>query len=499
MSDRIFKPSLIRLIMAIGVLLGFGLLLLMFLWLTQAALDVWRLLRDLPEWFIWAYAAVFLALLGGGALLVWRILRPRKRSTLADVPAKRLNQEELQTEIERAADLGVEVTEANEELQELSRRQQEGEIYVALFGTISVGKSSLIRAVLPEASVEIDPRGGTTQDVHRFRYTPEGADTVVLTDLPGLFEPGGQFTELAREETQRAHIVIYVCDGDLTRDQYREIQGLLDLEKPLLLAMNKADRYTEAELAEVTGRLREHLSGVEHAEVIPIQSGGTQEVTRVFPDGREETITRDRPPKVEALMTALQGQIRERRQALEVSRDKGIALLSQRKLEASMREHRRKESESLVKEYTRKAMLGALAAVAPGTDLLIQGYLGIQLVKNLCRVYDVPASEVDIRRFVELAKKHVGREVPMLLAISGNVLKAFPGIGTVGGGLLHAVAYGLIFESLGKSVAQTLDENGALETAQAMSLFEETLGENLEARARQHAKVVLEEFRNRRG
>ena len=78
-----------------------------------------------------------------------------------------------------------------------------------------------------------------------------------------------------------------------------------------------------------------------------------------------------------------------------------------------------------------------------------------------------------------------------MLAVAGNGLKAFPGLGTVAGGMLHAVAYGLIFDSLGKAVAHTLETRGELQPAPAVLLFEEKLGEDLESRARKFARMAL--------
>ncbi|CAK0774965.1 hypothetical protein CCP3SC15_5080001 [Gammaproteobacteria bacterium] len=57
--------------------------------------------------------------------------------------------------------------------------------------------------------------------------------------------------------------------------------------------------------------------------------------------------------------------------------------------------------------------------------------------------------------------------------------------------MLHAVAYGLIFDSLGKAVAHTLETRGELQSAPAVLLFEEKLGEDLESRARKFARMAL--------
>jgi len=143
-----------------------------------------------------------------------------------------------------------------------------------------------------------------------------------------------------------------------------------------------------------------------------------------------------------------------------------------------------------VQGYSRKAVFGALAAVSPGTDVLIQGYLGFNLMKELCALYEVPAREVDMQRFLDLAGNQLKRSLNLLLALVGNVFKAFPGMGTVVGGMMHAVVYGLIFESLGKAVARSLESRGDLASGPALRMFEDNLSEDLEARAKRLAQLV---------
>ena len=64
------------------------------------------------------------------------------------------------------------------------------------------------------------------------------------------------------------------------------------------------------------------------------------------------------------------------------------------------------------------------------------------------------------------ARSVVTKDVPPYAIVAGNAAKAFPGLGTLGGGLAHAVAYGLIFDSLGRALAATMAETRALaETA----------------------------------
>jgi len=92
-----------------------------------------------------------------------------------------------------------------------------------------------------------------------------------------------------------------------------------------------------------------------------------------------------------------------------------------------------------------------------------------------------------------MSQSRVGRALPLTLAVAGNGLKAFPGIGTVAGGIVHAVAYGLIFDALGRSLVLTLTRHGELVPEAAAKEFEEGISEHLEAGVRRIAKMALDE------
>jgi hypothetical protein len=92
-----------------------------------------------------------------------------------------------------------------------------------------------------------------------------------------------------------------------------------------------------------------------------------------------------------------------------------------------------------------------------------------------------------------MAGGKVKKMTAITLAITGNALKAFPGVGTLTGGLIHAVAYGMIFDSLGRAAAETLASRGELRPYPAAKTFEEMLNDNLEAGAGRFAKLTLAE------
>jgi len=150
-------------------------------------------------------------------------------------------------------------------------------------------------------------------------------------------------------------------------------------------------------------------------------------------------------------------------------------------------------SEQIIRNATRKAVVGALAAVSPGTDVLIQGYIGTTMTQDLCKLYDAAPRDLDIEEFLNLSQSRVGRALPLSLAVAGNGLKAFPGLGTVAGGLVHAVAYGLIFDALGRSLVLTLSRHGEFVPEVAAKEFEEGISEHIEAGVRRVARMALDE------
>ncbi|CAK0751634.1 GTP-binding protein [Gammaproteobacteria bacterium] len=481
-----------RTFLAVGATVAVTAFFFIVLALTDWAFEVFNRLRSAPGWFIFLYALFMLSLVGSGGWIVWKLLYPKPKSVRTAPPAPPPTQEEVERRIAKTEQMGLDVGVIRRELAELKNRRAAGEIHIALFGEISTGKSSLVRALLPTAEVEVSARGGTTREVTRHVWASTAQDRLILTDLPGLNEATGTLDTVSKEEATRAHVVIYVCDGDLTRDQYQELQALLALNKPTVLALNKIDLYTEEELALIRQRLAERVQGSARVvEVVAIRAGGKQEVLKVYPDGREEKVIRELPPRVTALAEAVQRCIDADLGTLEKLRDSAVFVLAARKLDEAVASHRHGKAEELISHYSRKAVLGAMAAVAPGTDLLIQGYLGVNLLRELCELYEVPVREIDLQCLLKQSGKHVAKTLPIMLAVAGNGLKAFPGLGTVAGGLLHAVAYGLIFDSLGKAVTYTLETRGDLQAAPAVLLFEEKLGEDLEARARKFARMAL--------
>jgi uncharacterized protein len=465
---------------------------------ADTVLSIVQRLREGPAGIYYGFIALLSLAAAGAAWLLWWLLVPPRRARPRPKKASPLDEAALREQLARERVAGTETAAVERELAELARRREGGRLFIAMFGDASAGKSSLVRSLVPGSEPAVDVTAGTTRTVKHYQWALASGDVIELADVPGSGDDR-ELGEAALEEAVRAHVVIYVCEGDLSRSQFADVETLATVGKPLIVAVNKADWYAEEDLQRIVARLAERLAGLEPPPaVVPVVAGGTERVLLADDQGREIEHERARPPRVAPLREALQARIESDPETLDTLRDASVFRLAAAQLETAAGQRRREQAEKIVSDYTKKAVIGALAAVGPGTDVIIQGYLGTSLVKAMCALYDIPAREIDIQRFLDIAQVYVGRARPLLLAISGNVLKAFPGAGTVAGGLVHAVAYGIIFDAMGKGLANSLETTGTLRPAAAAREVGDQFGENIGKRARQLARLALEARRGER-
>jgi uncharacterized protein len=476
------RPSrVLRWLLAAAVLLATVATAYYLLAAVDLALALWTRLEQLPA----AVAATVLAVLlllavASGWLLVGLLRGGRRRAPRIEA-------------VDRAAlERRIEATPAaaalRAELVEFDRRRAGGELHVALFGEVSTGKSSLLRALAPDCTATVAAATGTTRTVSQARGELPDGRTLLIADVPGSNEPDGAArADLARDEAARAHALVFVVDGDLSRAEDAELRALAATRRPLLLALNQSDRYDVDQRRTLLDTLRRRYRGL-GAQVVAVSAGGHEEVERQWPDGRSERVRRARPADVAALQQALVRVAALGAERLEPAREVASLQRLDQRLHGVEQQDRSTRAEAVVRTYTRRAMIGAMAAVAPGSDLVIQGALATAMSRELAAIHDARLRDVDLDGLLARAGSTVRSSTALVLAIAGNALKAFPGVGTLGGGLVHTLAYGLIFDSLGRALAATLAAGRADDREATLAAFREQLerpgGERLQRLAR---------------
>ncbi len=485
----------IRVAIAVVVLLVFIVATGALLFISEAALNVWDRLKAGPPALLYAYVSVMLLLAVTALWLIWRLVIRRKIAPARTITAAPLSRSDIESRLREAEATGVDVSEAQAELKELAARKDA--VHLCFFGEVSSGKSSLIKALVPEANVVVDVVGGSTDDIRHHRWRDDSGAEILLTDVPGIGGAEDGLTDLATEEAKRANVVLFVCDSDLTRSEAASIKSLLVFDKPLVIVLNKADRFTADEQAALMQKLLERIEEIggklDREHVVAVSAGGEIEVIERSAEGSEESVRRTRPADIGVLVVAINRMLADEGESLDARRERAVFRMAAARLAEAEGEYRLQRSEQIIRSSTRKAIIGAMAAISPGTDILIQGYIGTAMTQDLCRLYGATPRDLDIEEFLSLSQSRVGRALPLSLAVAGNGLKAFPGLGTVAGGVVHAVAYGLIFDALGRSLVLTLSRHGELLPDVAAKEFEEGISEHLEAGVRRIAKMALDE------
>jgi len=469
------KSILTFIIIVIAVVSLFFVLLL-----TEKLLSIWHYLQEAPLWISVVYAiaiilvAVFVVYL---YVLIHRNKPVEKKIVAIDEPS-------LRNSLAHQAQRGVDTSEAEIELIELDKRRSQEIFYISLYGSVSSGKSSFIKALLPEQQISTHVLSGTTKSIEYFQYK-----NLAIIDLPGLDDFDPEIEKMAIDETLRSHVVVFLTDSDLTQTEMRIISQLKSTKKPMVIALNKSDRYDDTEQSQIIRSLENKTE--KKYPVVLISTGGYETIIYQDASGKQRKSIQQRPTNIEPLLRSIESVVSNNSEILNRFRDASILMLAQKKLNQAQVEFNRQQAEKIINNYTKKAVFGAMASVAPGSDIVIQGTLATKMVQNICQLYGVSAKQMEIDQLIRMTGGKLRTSVSLILAVAGNALKAFPGIGTAAGGITHAISYGMIFNALGHAVLESVSSLGILDAQATKQKFEENLLGPAQTLAKDLAKMAL--------
>ena len=148
--------------------------------------------------------------------------------------------------------------------------------YVALLGRPNVGKSSIINALIKTKVAAVSPKPQTTRNAVRCIYTAENMQ-IIFVDTPGVHKPkhalGDFMMHEITESLSNVDVVCFVVEaGDYSIGPKEQmiIDMLLPLKLPVILAVNKIDTLSKAELYTKTSRVYE--SAIHPKAVIPVSA-----------------------------------------------------------------------------------------------------------------------------------------------------------------------------------------------------------------------------------
>ena len=334
------------------------------------------------------------------------------------------------------------------EVEQMLQKLEQGHLHLAAFGRVSVGKSALLNALLGEPRFSTSPLHGETRSRQSGQWHEFQEGNVFLVDTPGINEVEGESREqLAREVASRSDLVLFVVDGDLTDTEIEALRSVAAQHRPILLILNKSDRYTQEERDTLLNSLRRHSKGLVDARnvVTAAADPAVQQVIRVDEAGNETWSERRPPPSI--------GEVRERLWQILEAEGKTLAALNASLFAGQLSDQvgqrvlsaRRTLGQRVIRSYCVGKGVAVAINPVPVADLVAAAVVDVTMLMHLSKLYGLPLTRSEAGGLI----KTIGAQMLLLMGTVWAVhfISSALKLGTGGlsavvtGGAQGAVAY----------------------------------------------------------
>ncbi|MEL6868176.1 MAG: GTP-binding protein [Pseudomonadota bacterium] len=323
---------------------------------------------------------------------------------------------------------------------------EHGHLHIAAFGRVSTGKSSLLNALVGEPVFSVSALHGETTRTAMAALDERRAGGIFVIDTPGIDEADGDAREAAAcEVTARADIVLFVIDSDITDSEFAALTSLAAMAPPVILALNKRDRYSEDELAMLLEAIRARVADLIAPERVLAVCANPRPVPVVVQDadGNEREELREQPPQIDALRSLLWEVAERDGKTLAALNASLFAADLSDKVGQRLVAARAEVADKLVRTYcVGKGVAVALNPI-PVADLFAAAAIDVGMVVHLSRVFALPLSRNDAGKLVRV--------------ISGEAIALMGSVWAV-----HLIASALKLGTGGLSTALTAVAQGAV-------------------------------------
>lgn len=145
--------------------------------------------------------------------------------------------------------------------------------YVSLIGRPNVGKSTILNVLLGQKIAIVSDKPQTTRNRILGIKTHDNAQ-IIFIDTPGIHKPrhmlGETMVRAVREALKGIDLVIFVTEPGRSKDQDSEIiESLKDMDKPVMLVINKIDKIKKTELLSIIDDYKKLFA---FKEIIPVSA-----------------------------------------------------------------------------------------------------------------------------------------------------------------------------------------------------------------------------------
>ena len=345
------------------------------------------------------------------------------------------------------------------------------EVHIAAFGRVSVGKSALLNALIGREEFVVGVLHGTTTSAEQepwrkslaeqaqnsslaeqnpwrsgYAVSPSDGASIHVIDTPGIDELGGEARErLAFTAAQRVDLILFVVDGDITDTELEALKLLVSPVRPIILVLNKADRYTQEERDTLLQKLTERTAGLVEAENVVAASAQPQRrrVIHINADGLESESVQLLPPNLAAVKARIAALLDREGRTISALNAGLMASQMSDQLGKRLIEVRAEVANTLVHTYSLTKGVAVGLNPIPVADLVAAAGLDVALVVHLSRVYGLPLTKIEAGQLIA----NICTQLALLMGAIWGV---------------HLVASALKGLSVGLSTALTAGAQGAL-------------------------------------
>lgn len=270
---------------------------------------------------------------------------------------------------------------------------EHGHIHIAVLGRVSVGKSSVLNALIGEQRFSTSALHGETKHNEMARWDEQESGSLFLIDTPGINEIDGEARErMAHEISQRSDLVLFVIDGDMTDSEHEALQQLTQEHRPLLLVLNKCDRYTAGQRSELRDSLLARLGPFINPEnlVEVTADPPARVVITVDANGRETETERPAAPDITALKDRIWEILEAEGKILAALNASLFAGDLSDKVGARVLAARSQLGEKVIRSYSLVKGVAVAINPVPVADLLAAVAVDVSMIVHLSNVYGLP-------------------------------------------------------------------------------------------------------------
>ncbi len=277
-------------------------------------------------------------------------------------------------------------------------------IHISVLGRVSVGKSSLLNALIGKEQFSTSPLHGETRQSAFANWHEYEEGGVYFIDTPGINEiQGEQRAKMAHEVASRSDIILFVVDGDMTDTEYQALKTIVSESRPVVLVLNKSDRYTKNEKETLMDSLAQRVSGLVEAENIVMATSRTTEkhYLLVDEDGNETETSKEYPPDVTELKSCLWSIVKDEGKTLAAINASLFATnLSDQVIERIMLV-RKDVAKKMIHAYCVSKGVAVAINPVPVTDLMAAAIIDVTLVVHLSKLYGLPLTKTEAGNLIK--------------------------------------------------------------------------------------------------